>query len=82
MLSFIYFFLGFFIFFFSSLHSLIIIILVEFFVLLILFFILGSFLSWYTFLVFLLVAVCVGSLGVSLIVSFSRGKGFNYTLSF
>nr|QZH55184.1 NADH dehydrogenase subunit 4L [Lardoglyphus konoi] len=68
--------------FFSSLHSLILMLLIEFMVLLVFYKVLGVYYNWVNCLMFLLVAVCVGAYGVSLLVSISRDKGGFYLLSF
>jgi hypothetical protein len=75
-------FLGLYIFSFSSFHSLIFLLFVEVLVLSSIFFLLLNFYSWFILLIFLLIAVCLGAYGVSLLVSNSRRKGFIYFLSF
>lgn len=74
--------LGTYIFFLSSFHSLIVLLFVEFLVLGCLGLLFLSYFSWFFSLMFLLVAVCLGAYGVSLLVSTSRRKGSNYYLSF
>jgi hypothetical protein len=82
LLSFVVFFMSFYLAFFRSFHSLIVLLFVETLVLLVLMVLFILYVSWFTSLMFLLVAVCLGAYGVSLFVSVSRSKGVDYYLSF
>jgi len=66
----------------GSLHSIVFLLFIEILVLLVLslFFFLSF--SWFTGLMFILVAVCVGAYGVCLLVSLRRSKGGVYIFSF
>ena len=70
------------IFLFSSFHCLIILLIIEFFLINSIIVLFHNGFSFFCCLIFLLVGVCLGCYGVSLIVSVSRFKGVSYLLSF
>lgn len=78
--SFLCFFLFFYFIYISSFHSLILLMVVEFVVLFCFFFLVYLGVDYFSCLFFILVAVCLGAYGVSLLVSSSRSKSSFYFL--
>nr|YP_009504250.1 NADH dehydrogenase subunit 4L [Histiostoma feroniarum]AWX53526.1 NADH dehydrogenase subunit 4L [Histiostoma feroniarum] len=67
----------FYVFFYSSLHVMMVLLILESFVLLAAFnFSMGT--SWFSFVMLILVSVCLGSFGISSVVSNSYSKSFVY----